>query len=163
MLAQTLAALVAAVTLAACSQPDRAVWTAKDEPKMLAAMTSAREALPVFWAKVDARDPNISETLVKVGYPTRHDGVEYLWMAVQSHDASVVRGRLLNEPEDVAGVHADDAASVDVSKIADWAYRKDGKYYGQFTTRVMLESVDAKTRQEQSESLAPTPLEPTSH
>ena len=163
MFAQTLVASVAAATLAACSQPDRAVWMAKDEPRMIAAMTSAKHALPIFWATFDAHDPKITEALVKVGYPTRHGGVEYLWVDVESHGASVLRGRMLNEPEDVTGVHRGDAVSVEISKIGDWAYRKNGKYYGQFTTPLMLENVDAKTRREQSQDLARTPLEPTGH
>ena len=163
MRAHALAASAFAATLAACSPPDRAIWMAKNEPKMLPAIKAATETLPVFWAVVDAQDPAVTERLVKVGYPTRHGGVEYLWMDVAGHNPTRVRGRVANAPEDVSDVHAGDNVSVEISKIADWAYRKNGKYFGQFTTRVMLEQVDAKTRAEESQDLAPTPLEPTSH
>ena len=158
------AALSAAVvSLAACSQPDRAVWLSKDDRSLDAASTTAKDTLPVFWAKFDARPADVRESLVKVGYPTRHGGIEYLWMDVASHSGSTVQGRLANEPEDVAGVHAGQDVSVETSKIVDWSYRKGGLYYGQFTTRVLLEKADAKTRREQFETLAPTPLEPENH
>jgi uncharacterized protein YegJ (DUF2314 family) len=163
LLHRALVASVAAVALSACDKADRAIWTDKDEPHMIAAIQAARAALPIFWAKVDAHEPDVTETLVKVGYPTGHGGIEYLWMDVASHDASNVRGRILNEPEDVAGVHAGQDVALAQSTIGDWAYRKAGKYYGQFTTRVLLETADSATRREQSADLAPTPLEPTAH
>jgi uncharacterized protein YegJ (DUF2314 family) len=157
-----IALAVALGALAGCSQ-DKVIWLDRNDKSMDPAFAKARETLPLFWSKVDAGDPAITERLVKVGYPTTHGGIEYLWMDVLSHNAIAINGRLVNEPEDVPGVHSGQDVTIEPSKVADWSYSKGGKYFGQFTTRVLLEHSDPKTRREEGDRLAPTPLEPGDH
>jgi uncharacterized protein YegJ (DUF2314 family) len=128
---------------------------------MIPAIAQARETLPQFWAKVDAPKSGISEAAIKVGFPTQHGGVEFLWLEVERHGSAAVFGRILNEPEDAPSVHAGQEISVPNTRIIDWTYNKGGKYFGQFTTRVLLKTADEATRRQ--ENLAPTPVEPKSH
>jgi uncharacterized protein YegJ (DUF2314 family) len=158
-------AFVAALAVAgqACSRDEPpAVWTEGHDPSMEAAIQAARDSLPRFWARVDG-DPAVETPTVKVGYPTDHGGVEYLWMSVASRSGSTVAGRLANEPEDVRKVHRDQDVVVDMGRVIDWAYFKNGKSYGQFTTRALLKDADEATRKAfGEESLSATPLEPES-
>lgn len=151
---------VIALATPACSEPDRAIWLDKHDARMEGAIKAGKDSLPTFWRKIDSGDPAIEEAMVKVGYPTAHGGTEYLWMALESHSAEAVTGVLVNEPEDVPGVHEGQRATVELSRVADWAYFKGGKSFGQFTTRMLLDVADENQRAEIAESLAPTPLEP---
>ena len=157
------AAIVLAGGLAACAPHDDLVFFSPDDAKMNAAIAQARETLPIFWARVDAQDPAVSDVLVKVGLPNTHDSLEHIWMTVEGHSALAVRGRLANYPTDMPKLHYRDEISVETSKISDWAYTKAGKQYGGFTLRAMLDSAKPDDRRELEQTLAPTPLEPEQH
>ena len=135
----------------------------KSDLEMQAAEKQARGTLPIFWRHLANRDPKIDLALVKVGYPTPGGGTEFLWMVLTGIEGSKVSGQIVNEPLEVPGVHVRQKVVVDKSTIGDWAYRKGGKFYGHFTTRVMLKRVDAKTAAAESVDLAPTPLERGDH
>ena len=151
-------------TGAACSPRDEAVWLKKTSPEMAEAMKSAQASLPVFWKRIDSGDPDVTSPMVKVGYPTAHGGVEYLWMEVEAHSGDTVTGRIANTPEDVPDVHEGERVVVDLVKIIDWAYFKNEKSFGQFTTRVLLVGADAeKQREFGGDLLAPNPIESESN
>lgn len=102
--------------------------------------------------------------MVKVGYPTAHGGMEYLWMEVESHRGDAVTGRIVNAPEDVPEVREGERVVVDVVKVVDWAYFKGKKSFGQFTTRVLLVGADeARQHEFGADLLAPTPIETESN
>lgn len=168
--ATSAAALSVAVVMAACGKEaaraadpakdeDKAVWLKKDDHSLDKPTAEAKATLPIFWRHL-AEDKGVENALVKVGFPTRHGGVEYLWVGLTDFTETGVRGIIVNEPEDVANVHNGQSYEVKRSEISDWAYFKGGKPYGQFTTRVLLEHASPQERQEQLETLAPTPLEP---
>ena len=152
-----------AAGLAACGPKDDLVFFSPDDAKMNAAIEQARKTLPIFWAKVDEHDPAVSDVLVKVGLPNTHDSLEHIWMTVESHSALAVRGRLANDPTDLPKLHHRDEITVETSKISDWAYTKDGKQYGGFSLRVMMDRASPEERRDLGQGLAPTPLEPEQH
>lgn len=164
---QTLAGAAAGIGLVAgltaCGPKEDLVFFSPSDAKMNAAIKQARETLPVFWAKVDAHDPAISDEMVKVGLPNAHDGLEHIWMTVESHSTLTVRGRLANDPVDLPQLRYRDRLAVETSKISDWAYTKAGKQYGGFTLRAMLDQATPDQRREAEAMLAPTPLEPDAH
>jgi uncharacterized protein YegJ (DUF2314 family) len=136
---------------------------ARSDPRMQAAEKQARETLPIFWRRLGSRDPQIDVALVSVGFPTPEGNIELLWMTLTKIDGSKISGRIVNESTELPNIHVQQEVVVDESTIADWSYRKAGKFYGQFTTRVMLKRVDAKTAAAEGAVLAPTPLEPGDH
>jgi uncharacterized protein YegJ (DUF2314 family) len=144
---------------AAYAASDRAVWRDRNDTSLNPAIAEARKTLPRFWVKVDTRPPGFSEPSVKVGFPTQHGGIEFLWISVEGHSAVEAWGQILNQPEDVPSVHEGQEVRVRNSKITDWSYVKGGKIFGQFTTRV-LNKTDERMRRETSPYLAPTALEP---
>jgi uncharacterized protein YegJ (DUF2314 family) len=164
MLLRSLAGVAALAALAACSpKGENVAFFSPDDAKMNAATRQARETLPVFWSKVDANDPTISNRLVKVGLPNTHDSLEHIWMTVEGHSGLAVRGRLANDPVDLPNLHYKDALTVETSKISDWSYTKAGKQFGGFTLRAMLDKAEPEERQQLEATLAPTPLEPDAH
>ena len=130
---------------------------------MKPAIAEARRTLPQFWAKVDSHPSGFNQPLVKVGFPTQHGGIEFFWMAVEDYSATTVRGILLNDPDDVPSVRAGQEFTLPTIRIVDWSYLRGGKYFGQFTTRILLRTADAKRQREEGGSLSPTPLEPGVH
>jgi uncharacterized protein YegJ (DUF2314 family) len=145
---------------AACSpDDDRAVWFKKHDPIFDVATAKAKATLPVFWRHL-AHDRGVEQALVRIGFPTAHGGVEFLWLGLTDFTHTSVRGTIVNEPEDVPNIHAGQPYEADIPKITDWAYFKRGRSYGQFTTRVMLLAASPEVRKAQLEALAPTPLEP---
>jgi uncharacterized protein YegJ (DUF2314 family) len=155
----TVLAFMSLTTSAACAPRDKAIWGPKNDPAMEAAMDQAQATLPQFWARVDGHPTELRDPAVKVGYPTAHGGYEFLWVYVEDHQPSEIHGEIANEPEDVPGVHAGQQAAFPARKIVDWTYLKGDVYYGQYTTRVMLQRADAKTRAEEGARLSSAPLE----
>jgi uncharacterized protein YegJ (DUF2314 family) len=135
------AAMAAAVALAACDRASESTYmpTPKNDPPMDAAIAEARASLPVFWAKYDAAEDK-SDFMVKAGMKDRYGGREHIWIYLD--------GR---------------AGEVPVADLSDWAYGRDGKYYGMYTTRVLIGRMTPAQRAESEAILAPTPLEPKTH
>ncbi|MFC3069696.1 DUF2314 domain-containing protein [Phenylobacterium soli] len=157
--------IVTAVATPACSRSDADIvqWTGPDDAEMLAAESQAKQTLPVFWRRVKSGDPQIDLALLKIGFPAPREGTEYLWLAVGPDSDADHRGEVLNEPEAAEGVRAGQIVTFDPARIGDWSYRKAGKYYGQYTTRVMIKRTDPQTAREEAADLSPMPLEPESN
>ena len=158
----SLAALTFALSLpaVAASSRDKAIWLPKHDAKMEAAIGEAKRTLPRFWPMADSSDRDITDRVVKVGYRTAHGGVEYLWIYVESHSDRAVHGKIANEPEDVPTIRKGQLVTADISEVVDWGYCRGARCFGQFTTRVVLESADDATRRAIGAELSPTPLEP---
>lgn len=163
-LPRLIASVVAIAATPACSQSDDDVvqWAGPNDVEMSAAETQAKQTLPIFWRRVKSGDPQIDAALLKIGFPAPRGGTEYLWVAVGPDSDTDHQGQVLNEPEAAKGVHAGQVITFEPARIGDWSYRKAGKFYGQYTTRVMIKRADADTAREQAATLWPTPLEPES-
>ena len=148
-----------ALMLAACDpHPQEKLVYAKDQKALDAAIAQARANLPVFWSNFDAAQSK-EEYSVKVSIPTPPRGEELIWMDVTSHDGDEVSGVLINEPVNFPG-HDGDKFTKKATQIVDWAYPKNGKLYGHFTTRVLSSQVSPAQRAEAEAMMWPTALEP---
>lgn len=156
------AAMMAAIALAACSGESTYMPTSKDDPAMNAAIAEARSTLPLFWSKYDAAKGQ-GEFLVKAGMTDRNGGKEHIWMDVVSRSGDTVKGRLANVPEYLDDLQQGSEVTVTTAELSDWAYGKAGKYYGMYTTRVLLDRMTTSQRTEAMQMLAPTTLEPQTH
>ncbi len=161
-----LAGLVLAVATASCNRSDAAkneppvLWLNKDDAAMNAAVAQARSTLPKFQKLFEARPADVQQFLVKVAMPTPQGGREHLWMVLQDWKDGSVSGVLINEPEAVPSLHDGDRITAKLEAISDWSYAKHDKFYGQYTTRVMLSREPAADAAEISSTLWPQPLEP---
>jgi uncharacterized protein YegJ (DUF2314 family) len=157
-----LIAILAVITTGACSQPSSrsdVVWTTTDRPEVTAAMAEARKTLPIFWRHFDAKDPNTGELYVKAPFKTRHNGQEHMWVEPVRRSPTEIVGRLVDAPEDVDGLKPGDEVRFAPDRVSDWSYVRAGKTYGNFTTRLLLDSFGAEERQYAATHLSAKPVE----
>ena len=130
--------------------------SATPSAQMADAMREARETLPVFWAWLDAHQDSDEQRACKVGFPTRHKSVEYIWLVDIRRSADIVTGIVSNQPEDVPQLKEGEIVPIDPKTVADWTFRKDGLHYGHFTTRVLARSNPSMAAG--MKTVSPTPL-----
>lgn len=153
----------AALSLAACGPRDSITPVSSGDAKVNVAIAEAQHTLPVFWAKLDSGDASVKAPMVKVRLPTPDGGFEHIWVDVESHSADAVRGRVNNDPDDLPKLHFGDEITARVTDVTDWAYTRNGKTYGGYTTRALLDRASAEDRRQITNSLSPTPLELGDH
>ena len=162
-------AIVVISASAACRNPVAAQTASSKEAPMAyvdsgdaevnAAIVQARRYLPQFWAKFDQQPAGVDFYTVKVAFPTSGGGAEHIWVDVISHQGDVIVGKIDNDPEYRKDLKIGQIVDVKAADISDWSYRRDGKLFGHFTTRVLLKHVSPAEAEETRQMLAPTPLE----
>src|SRR5215470_2338000 len=82
--------------LSACSQRDKVVSVADDDPQMLAAIAKARETLPQFWAAFAKPERGERGFALKVKISDKH-GTEHFWATdIENHDGKI-KGAINND------------------------------------------------------------------
>ena len=142
------------------ASPDELTMVETGEAVIEVAMAEARATLGLFWQKFESGFAERYQ--LKVGLTTPFGAIEHVWLEpIERRDGKVL-GVLISQPIDLAEVNAGDEIIVDTDRISDWGYLKDGKLYGAFTQRAMLDRLNPKLRREVEAALAPTALEPGS-
>ncbi|MDP3160912.1 MAG: DUF2314 domain-containing protein [Reyranella sp.] len=162
MIAASLA-LVAALATAgapalAVAQAPAATYGAPVDPVVAKARAQARDSLPVFWSKFDAKPNGYDSFVVQVDMATPRGGSEAVWVMVVSRLGDTIFGRFANKPTQVAGLLGADVQA-SAANVVDWSYTRDGRTYGHFTTRAMFDRVSPEMRAKAQATLAPTALE----
>lgn len=104
------------------------------DPALVAARNLARKRWPEFEKAFGARE---GEDFVLKAPVTRGDVTEHIWITVLHMDGGVIRGRLANEPYDLAGLRMGSSVEVRIDEIDDWEFLRDGKLHGYFTKGVV--------------------------
>lgn len=159
------AALLGALVLCAVGAPVRAaedsVYSAADDPALLAAEAEAVSHLPLFWELFDTRPIGYSTYMLKVGLPTA-DGrrTEFIWTNVLERlpNGDIIV-ELTADPVEIADLRAGSQVQVVPSQVVDWSYSIAGRAFGQFTTRALFPRMSPDTRDAIEATLWPTPLE----
>jgi uncharacterized protein YegJ (DUF2314 family) len=125
-----------------------------------AAMEEARASLPAFWKAYESTDGTREKFVLKVRLESPSGMAEHVWMGVTGRQGNVVHGLLANEPAGIPGLHLRSPLSVTTDKISDWGYERDGKLYGNFTSRVLIGQMSAEDKEALERMLSPTPVEP---
>jgi uncharacterized protein YegJ (DUF2314 family) len=150
-----------AATVGQQGSGDDVVSFAAEDAEMNAAMDEARRTLPMFMAEFNAAPAHAQGNYsVKVGMTTRAGTLEHIWVANLRRENGRLRGALANEPYDLEGLRLGDLVDIDESAISDWAIESARGQYGSFTTRVIVNHIDAATADQIRATLAPTPLPP---
>jgi uncharacterized protein YegJ (DUF2314 family) len=146
-------------------QDESVIYSRAGDAVVASAQADAQKSLPLFWSKFDAKAPGYADFKLKVSLPTDDGhGTERLWMLVLSRTADhQVIGRLANRPVRLKKLALGSTIEVDPSRIADWSYEKNGKQYGNFTTRALFPRASPQQRVEAQAMLSPTPLESETH
>ena len=135
---------------------DQIVWgpTGRD---MDEAIRAARETLQVFWAWHETRPSDPDCCALKVAFAAQGGGAEHIWFIDILRTGEVVTGMVASEPERVPGLTLWQPAAIDLDHVTDWTFRKDGLYYGHFTTRI-LAAAHPEVAAREPARLSSTPL-----
>lgn len=154
------AALIAAVVAGPAALPARAQDPTYDyrtgDPEMGAAIDAARGSLERF--RGDFRERRGERFVVKVAIPIEGaNGREHIWMNLDSIEGDSFVGRLANEPQRLAPLVKGSPYRAGSAMISDWGYVRDGRMYGNYTTRVMLKRIPAQQAEGLRKVLSPQP------
>jgi uncharacterized protein YegJ (DUF2314 family) len=147
---------------AACEkQRPEGVYTASSaDPIVNGAMEQARSTLPAFWKAYDSTDGTRDQFMLKVRLETPSGMAEHIWMGVTSREGNVIHGLLANEPAEIPELRLNSPITVTTDKVSDWGYVREGKLYGNFTSRVLLRQMSADDRTTLERTLSATTVEP---
>jgi uncharacterized protein YegJ (DUF2314 family) len=132
-------------------------------PQMAEAMQAAKETLAVFWAWHETRSEDPNDCALKVRFSNSKGGYEYIWLIDILRTADVVTGLVASEPEAVPDLKLWRPTAIDQDDIVDWTFRKDGLYYGHFTTRVLAASHPEVAARLDNRSETPLPADLVRH
>ncbi len=107
------------------------IQVATDDPDMRLAIQEARSRWPEFQAAFAKRHPE-QHFSVK-GPITRGERTEHIWIEVTAISGEEVRGRLGNDPVDLAGLKLGDAVALPIEAVEDWLYVLTDQPVGGFT------------------------------
>ena len=156
------AAALGLAPISATAQPDDGLVYSHDGGAAVdAAIVKARESLPIFWRKFDARQhaPAYDAFMLKVKLPAKKIETEAIWVDVVSRKGEQIEGVVTEDAVYIPGLKAGSRIKVDPASVIDWSYNKNNKVYGQFTTRALMDDATPAQRAEALAALAPTPLE----
>ncbi|MEM7478691.1 MAG: DUF2314 domain-containing protein [Planctomycetota bacterium] len=108
-----------------------------DDKKMNEAMETARKTFPKFVANWETME--CESQSVKIAVPTSGGGVEHIWFEPTKITATEVTGVCGNDPRNVPGLKLGDRKTYELSQVSDWMIMADGKCYGGYTIRVLIE------------------------
>lgn len=124
---------------------DKVVGFSESDPEMNAAIEAAISTLDQFFVHYD-RAEDQSNFGLKVAFDVDTGGdytSEIIWInPVMRISGTEFTGLLANEPNWMDGVHFGDQANFTKDMIADWYIREDGKAYGYYTIRVLVDRID---------------------
>ncbi len=130
---------------------------------MNSARSQARQSLPHALRLATLSNGKLSPSLglkvaVHVGNRDRND-TEVIWVSnvVQLNNRRFT-AKLANDPQNISNKKRGSKIRFDLGQISDWSLPgADGKMYGHFTTRVMLEHIPDSTRAQLAARLQPKP------
>jgi len=139
------ALLLASICLLAstgCSQRDKVVEVADDDPEMVAAIAKARASLPQFWEVFDRHSEGDSDFALKVKI-TDANGTEHFWATDLQRSGGKTTGTINNDPNTVKKVKLGDRIEIPEADVSDWLYMRGGKMYGNYTLKPLFKSMPA--------------------
>jgi uncharacterized protein YegJ (DUF2314 family) len=154
-----LAAMPVAAQVADDKDPNVIIYLGHS-PAMRAAIDKARDTFPEALEAAFQGGARLSDGFsVKVAIPAG-DQTENIWVDSVSQTGDGFVGRFANEPRHLAGKSLGSAVAFDASTVIDWALpTASGKFWGHYTTRVILQNMapEKARRVRQHLSLRPAP------
>lgn len=116
-------------------------------PDMRKAIEKARDTLPKALEAASRGGTELSEGLsLKVTFAASN-GNEHIWVNRIARDGDGFIGLLANEPRYMPGKRHGSAVEFKPDAIIDWALPTDqGKFFGHYTTRVLIQNIAPEER-----------------
>lgn len=154
-----LAAALAAPTLA--DAPKKVV---SSDWQISQAWAAARATLPTAIGATEKRHGRFSPSLaLKVALPVKDPDVqaEMIWVDRIRRNGVLFEARLAGYPRHMPGMRMGDTVDFFYDQIADWAVQAvDGRFYGYYTTRVLIKSMEPERAAKHRATLVDNPLPP---
>jgi uncharacterized protein YegJ (DUF2314 family) len=131
------------LAISSCSKQDKVIGVKDDEPAMIAAISKARETLPLFWRAFDKQERGEKDFALKVRITDKH-GSEHFWATDIEHRDGKIKGIINNDPNIVTKVKMGDVIEIPEADITDWLYMREGKMVGNFTLKVLFKEMPKK-------------------
>lgn len=108
------------------------------DPRMSAAVESARERWPEFVAAFERNASGDENFAIKVRL-TVDEVTEYIWLDFLGAEPKFLHGRLANDPVDLGTLALGDQVEVPVENLMDWGFVSGGQPQGFFSVQAMQE------------------------
>lgn len=105
------------------------------------AISKARESLDHFWSVYDSPKEGEANFSLKVKVQDSNGNVEHLWAIDLKKDNGKIFGTIDNDPKQVKTLTRGQKIEIADKDIVDWMYRKNGKIYGGYTIRVLVNRI----------------------
>jgi uncharacterized protein YegJ (DUF2314 family) len=129
-----------------------------EDPRMVAATDAARRSFRLFWRELSWERRRIvpahSLAAVNALFSDEDDETnEHLWLGDIAFDGAVVRGKLLNDANDLSGLSEGDEVEVPFpDAVTDWLLADDKTVKGGFTVHVIRAGMGSKERSSHDEA-----------
>lgn len=135
---------------------DAPIFFAKADNKMNDAFRKAQQNFRYFWREQSWEYrriiPGLGMACVKVAFSQAVDGqepmVEHMWINEVTFDGEIIRGVLLNEPNQLTNVSRGEQVAIPLSHLSDWLFSRNEKVFGGFTIQAMRSEMSARERKE---------------
>lgn len=124
---------------------DRVIYVADDDPRMNAAIKTARSTSGTMISALMSPKPGQSSFSVKVAFSDGGE-VEHMWLSPVRFDGTNFQGEVNNDPEKVQAVKIGQMVTIAPEKISDWMYVEKGKLIGGHTLRVLRDAMSPAER-----------------
>ena len=139
--------LLMSICVAGCSDPLQGPVGNYDEEKMEQAIKEARATLDHFLERFRNPKPGDEFFGVKVKIEDEN-GVEHFWLADLKLATEPYSGVIDNEPGIVKNVKYGQTYSFTKDDISDWEYMSNGVMHGNYTLKVLLDSMSKRDADE---------------
>jgi uncharacterized protein YegJ (DUF2314 family) len=113
---------VAALDALFGKRPDNITPVAPGDPELEAVARKARARLAELRPRVEQGMHPPEKLLLKAGFRTDNDNLEFMWFEVTSWQAGSWRGTLANEPDNVSRLRMGSPVSVSEPEVVDYLY-----------------------------------------
>ena len=154
-------ALALGLATTTCAEPPKKVVSS--DWQINQAWAEARATLEYAIGAMEKRNGWFSPSLAfKVALPVDHAvEVEMVWVDKIRRDGQTFKARLASHPTYMPGQRMGETVEFFHAQIADWAVQaKDGRYYGYYTTRVLIKAMEPARAEKYRALLVENPLPP---
>lgn len=140
------------------NEPEGVVDVTSEDAEMNEAIAMARDSLPHFWSTYDNPKGGESDFTLKVILKDAAGNVEHIWVGSIQKENGKIFGEIDNEPVQVKEVKYGQVIEINENDISDWTYIKEGKIYGGYTIRVLIERIPTDQAEELKQQLSDKPF-----
>jgi len=120
------------------SNPTANEFFAHEDPRMLEAISQAKNSLPEALKNIPELKNENTELLVKVAIPVGDGTREHIWLGNVSYSSNKIVGEISNEPVGALHVNFGQKYISELDDVSDWMAIRNGVVYGGYMLRVNL-------------------------